>query len=73
MYVNLDAYKPVARLFGNLYAGLGPAFELKRQTYDEWRNLSAGDTGRACGPSCSVVEKRSGIEQPGQGGLEEPE
>jgi flavin reductase (DIM6/NTAB) family NADH-FMN oxidoreductase RutF len=44
MYVNLDAYKPVARLFGNLYAGLGPAFELKRQTYDEWRSSSEGIT-----------------------------
>jgi flavin reductase (DIM6/NTAB) family NADH-FMN oxidoreductase RutF len=40
LYVNLDAYKPVARLFGNLYAGLKDAFELKRQTYAEW--LAAG-------------------------------
>jgi flavin reductase (DIM6/NTAB) family NADH-FMN oxidoreductase RutF len=37
MYVNLDEYRPVGRLFGNLYAGLGPVFELKRQTYAEWR------------------------------------
>ncbi|MSP31604.1 MAG: flavin reductase family protein [Pseudolabrys sp.] len=36
LYVDLDAYKPVARLFGNLYAGLKEAFELKRQTYAEW-------------------------------------
>jgi flavin reductase (DIM6/NTAB) family NADH-FMN oxidoreductase RutF len=35
-YVKLDAYKPVARLFGNLYAGLTQPFELKRQTYTEW-------------------------------------
>ena len=36
LYVDLNAYKPVARLFGNLYAGLKQAFELKRQTYAEW-------------------------------------
>jgi flavin reductase (DIM6/NTAB) family NADH-FMN oxidoreductase RutF len=37
LHVNLDAYKPVARLFGNLYARLGEIFELKRQSYAEWR------------------------------------
>jgi flavin reductase (DIM6/NTAB) family NADH-FMN oxidoreductase RutF len=31
--VNLDAYKPVARLFGNL----GEKFALKRQSFAEWR------------------------------------
>ena len=36
MYVNLDAYKPVARLFANLYAPLGKPFTLVRQTYAEW-------------------------------------
>jgi flavin reductase (DIM6/NTAB) family NADH-FMN oxidoreductase RutF len=36
LYVNLDAYKPVARLFGNLYAGLRETFQLKRQSYAEW-------------------------------------
>jgi flavin reductase (DIM6/NTAB) family NADH-FMN oxidoreductase RutF len=45
MYVNLDNYKPVARMFGNLYAGLGPPFELKRQTYAEWRISSSPGTG----------------------------
>jgi hypothetical protein len=44
MYVNLDEYRPVGRLFGNLYAGLGPVFELRRQTYDEWRT-SLSETG----------------------------
>jgi flavin reductase (DIM6/NTAB) family NADH-FMN oxidoreductase RutF len=34
--VDLAAYRPVARLFGNLYAGLTDAFELRRQTYSEW-------------------------------------
>jgi hypothetical protein len=35
MYVNLDAYKPVARLFANLYAPLRKPFTLVRQTYAE--------------------------------------
>jgi flavin reductase (DIM6/NTAB) family NADH-FMN oxidoreductase RutF len=34
--VNLDAYKPIARLFGNLYARLGEKFVLKRQSFTEW-------------------------------------
>ncbi len=34
--VNLDAYKPVARLFGNYYARLGATFKLMRQTHAEW-------------------------------------
>lgn len=37
LHVNLDAYKPVARLFGNLYARLGEKFALKRQSFAEWR------------------------------------
>jgi flavin reductase (DIM6/NTAB) family NADH-FMN oxidoreductase RutF len=36
MYVDLDAYKPVARLFANLYAPLGKPFTMVRQTYAEW-------------------------------------
>jgi flavin reductase (DIM6/NTAB) family NADH-FMN oxidoreductase RutF len=40
LYVNLVAYKPVARLFANLYAPLGKPFTLVRQTYAEW--LSSG-------------------------------
>jgi flavin reductase (DIM6/NTAB) family NADH-FMN oxidoreductase RutF len=35
--VNLDAYKPVARLFGDLYARLGEKFELKRQSFAQWQ------------------------------------
>ena len=42
LYVNLDAYRPVARLFGNHYAGLKPSFELKRQRYDEWIASTSG-------------------------------
>jgi flavin reductase (DIM6/NTAB) family NADH-FMN oxidoreductase RutF len=37
LYVNLDAYKPVARLFGNLYARLGEKFSLTRQSFAEWQ------------------------------------
>jgi flavin reductase (DIM6/NTAB) family NADH-FMN oxidoreductase RutF len=44
MYVNLDAYKPVARLFANLYAPLGKPFTLVRQTYAEW--LASADVKR---------------------------
>lgn len=36
LYVNLESYKPVARLFANLYAPLGKPFTLVRQTYAEW-------------------------------------
>ena len=36
LYVNLDVYKPVARLFANLYAPLGTPFTLVRKTYAEW-------------------------------------
>lgn len=35
--VNLDVYKPVARLFGNLYARLGEKFALKRRSFAEWQ------------------------------------
>jgi flavin reductase (DIM6/NTAB) family NADH-FMN oxidoreductase RutF len=33
--VNLDAYKPVTRLFGNLHARLGEKFTLKLQSFAE--------------------------------------
>jgi hypothetical protein len=34
---NLDAYEPIARLFGNLYARLGEKLVLKRQSFTEWQ------------------------------------
>jgi flavin reductase (DIM6/NTAB) family NADH-FMN oxidoreductase RutF len=37
LHVNLDAYRPVARLFGNLYARLGEKFALKRRSFSEWQ------------------------------------
>jgi flavin reductase (DIM6/NTAB) family NADH-FMN oxidoreductase RutF len=36
LYVDLKKYRPMARLFGNLYATLGEVYELKRETYEEW-------------------------------------
>ena len=44
MYVDLDAYKPVARLFANLYAPLGKPFTMVRQSYAEW--LATGGAKR---------------------------
>jgi flavin reductase (DIM6/NTAB) family NADH-FMN oxidoreductase RutF len=52
MHVNLDEYRPVGRLFGNLYAGLGRVFELKRETYAEWR-MSSEDARRRDGAKSS--------------------
>jgi flavin reductase (DIM6/NTAB) family NADH-FMN oxidoreductase RutF len=46
LHVNLDVYKPVARLFGNLYARLGEIFELKRQSFAEWRTDAGADAPR---------------------------
>jgi flavin reductase (DIM6/NTAB) family NADH-FMN oxidoreductase RutF len=40
-HVDISAYRPVARLFGNLYARLGELFELKRLTYSEWQDKEA--------------------------------
>lgn len=37
LHVDLNAYKPIARLFGNFYARLGEKFALKRQSYAEWQ------------------------------------
>lgn len=46
--VNLDAYKPIGRLFGNLYARLGEKFQLKRRSYAEWQAMRGeAEAGRA--------------------------
>ena len=40
-YVNIDNYKPIARLFGNMYAELSNFFELKRLNKDtNYNNLN---------------------------------
>jgi hypothetical protein len=46
--VNLDAYKPIARLFGNLYARLGEKFVLKRQSFTEWEAENGVDAAADC-------------------------
>lgn len=48
LYVDIKKYRPLARLFGNLYGRLGEVFELKRQTYDEWE--STGKASRVTKP-----------------------
>jgi len=35
--VDMTAYRPLARLYGNFYASLGEPFTHVRQTYEEWR------------------------------------
>jgi flavin reductase (DIM6/NTAB) family NADH-FMN oxidoreductase RutF len=35
--VDIDAYRPVARLHGNYYARLGEVFQLVRQSYPDWK------------------------------------
>ena len=35
-YVNIENYKPIARLFGNMYSELSNFFELKRLNYEQW-------------------------------------
>jgi len=42
LYVDIEKYRPIARLFGNLYASFGEVFEVKRQTYDEWMKTRGG-------------------------------
>lgn len=42
--VDVDAYKPVARLFGNWYARLGERFLLERQTYETWKRARAANS-----------------------------
>jgi len=34
--VDMKAYRPLARLYGNFYAALGEPFTHERQTYEEW-------------------------------------
>lgn len=54
LYVDVDKYQPVARLFGNYYATLGEKFKLQRRTYAEWNESGAttpGSAGRSRAPS----------------------
>jgi flavin reductase (DIM6/NTAB) family NADH-FMN oxidoreductase RutF len=52
--VMLDAYRPVARLFGNYYASLGETFQLTRESYAQWEasgGLNGGRSGARQEPS----------------------
>lgn len=40
--IDLQRYRPVGRLFGNLYCRVRDVFELKRRTYVEWLAEQAG-------------------------------
>lgn len=42
MRVDAGAYNPVGRLFGNGYSRQRDRFELKRETYEEWRRVRDG-------------------------------
>jgi flavin reductase (DIM6/NTAB) family NADH-FMN oxidoreductase RutF len=39
--VDIEAYRPVARLHGNYYARLGEVFQLVRQSYPDWKAQGA--------------------------------
>ena len=41
--IDIDAYRPVARLYGNYYARLGEIFQLVRQSYADWKSESRRD------------------------------
>lgn len=36
LYIDVEAYRPVGRLFGNLYSRQREVFALARRSYDEW-------------------------------------
>jgi hypothetical protein len=36
MYVDFDAYRPIGRLFGNLYAAQRDTFALDRESHAQW-------------------------------------
>ncbi|MBV8850022.1 MAG: flavin reductase family protein [Methylobacteriaceae bacterium] len=42
--VDIDAYRPVARLYGNYYARLGEVFQLVRQSYADWKTGAKRNT-----------------------------
>ncbi len=37
MYVDFDVYRPIGRLFGNLYAAQRDTFALARESHAQWR------------------------------------
>jgi flavin reductase (DIM6/NTAB) family NADH-FMN oxidoreductase RutF len=45
MHIDLDAYHPIGRLFGNLYAAQRDVFELKRESHAQWLARVKGGNG----------------------------
>lgn len=45
LYLDMDAYRPVARLYADLYATLHDRFRLKREAYDPARHGGGGEGG----------------------------
>jgi len=42
MHVDLDVYRPIGRLFGNLYAAQRDTFELTRESHAQWLARAIG-------------------------------
>ena len=40
MYVDFDTYRPIGRLFGNLYASQRNTFSMARESHAQWRARS---------------------------------
>src|SRR5260370_41652328 len=47
MHVDLDVYRPIGRLFGNLYAAQRDRFALTRESHTQW--LAPATGGKAAG------------------------
>src|ERR1700730_5506469 len=45
MHVDFDVYRPIGRLFGNLYAGQRDTFALTRESHAQWLARGAGGDG----------------------------
>ena len=45
MHVDLDVYRPVGRLFGNLYAAQRDTFALTRESHAQWLARANGGNG----------------------------
>jgi flavin reductase (DIM6/NTAB) family NADH-FMN oxidoreductase RutF len=46
MYVDLAAYKPIGRLFGNLYSYQREPFTMVRETHSQWSARALGQDGK---------------------------
>ena len=45
MHVDLDVYRPIGRLFGNLYAAQRDTFALTRESHAQWLARIKGGNG----------------------------